>query len=128
MRINVAVLTATGVLFLAFAPVIVGWFTRDPAVQAAGTWGLRVISLGFPLYALGMVFEQSFNGAGDTRTPTWINFIAFWLVQIPLAWVLASPVGMDERGVFTAVPIAYTVLAVISVVLFRRGRWKTKYV
>lgn len=128
MRINMAVLTATGVLFLAFAPVIVGWFTRDPAVQAAGTWGLRVISLGFPLYALGMVFEQSFNGAGDTRTPTWINFIAFWLVQIPVAWLLAAPAGMHERGVFTAVPIAYTVLAVISVVLFRRGGWKTKYV
>lgn len=127
-KFNMWVLGLTGIVLVAFAPVIVGVFTRDPAVAGVGVFGLRVIGLGFPLYALGMVLEQSFNGAGDTRTPTWINFIAFWIVQIPLAWTLARPLGMEERGVFTAVPIAYSVLAIISAVLFRKGRWKTKVV
>ncbi len=127
-KFNVLVLTLTGAVFLLFAPVIVGLFTRDPEVLRVAVYGLRVIGLGFPAYALGLVFEQSFNGAGDTRTPTWINFLCFWLVQIPLAWLLAAPFGLRERGVFIAVPIAYAVLAVVSAVLFRRGRWKTREV
>lgn len=127
-RINLVVLGLTGVLFVVFAPTIVGWFTADAAVAAVASYGLRAIALGFPLFAVGMVLEQSFNGAGDTRTPTWINFIAFWLVQIPLAWVLARRAGFEERGVFISVSVAYSVLAIISAVLFRRGGWKTKYV
>jgi Na+-driven multidrug efflux pump len=91
-------------------------------------YGLRVIGLGFPVYALGMVFEQSLNGAGDTRTPTWINFFCFWIVQIPLAWALSSVLGLQQRGVFIAVPVAYAVLALVSTILFRRGSWKTQVV
>jgi putative MATE family efflux protein len=127
-RINAAVLGATGVLFLIFAPTIVGWFTPDAEVTRVGVYGLRVMSLGFPLYALGMVLEQSFNGAGDTKTPSWINFWVFWALQIPLAWYLAYHGGFDERGVFIAVPVAYSALAVVSAVLFRRGKWKLKSV
>jgi putative MATE family efflux protein len=123
-RFNMAVLGLTGALFLLFAPAIVGWFTADAAVAAVGVFGLRVVGLGFPLYALGMVLEQSFNGAGDTRTPTWLNFFAFWMIQIPLAWALAGPLELAERGVFIAVPIAYSALAVASAVMFKRGRWK----
>ena len=69
---------------------------------------------------------QAFNGAGDTTTPTWINFISYWLLQIPLAYVLALPVGWEAAGVFAAVAIAQAILAIISVVVFRRGHWKTK--
>lgn len=121
---NMLFLGLTGVLFLVFAPTIVGWFTPDAAVVAVGVDGLRIIGLGFPLYALGMVLEQSFNGAGDTRTPTWLNFLAFWVIQIPLAWALAVPFGFHETGVFIAVPIAYSALALVSAILFKKGRWR----
>lgn len=127
-RFNMICLTLIGVVFLVFAPVLVSWFTRDPAVAAVAIYGLRAIGLGFPLYALGMVLEQSFNGAGDTRTPTWINFLCFWVVQIPVAWVLATRFGLEERGVFIAVPVAYSVLAIVSAVMFKRGSWKLKHV
>jgi len=127
-RINVVVLSLTGALFLVFAPTIIGWFTKDAAVAAVGVYGLRAMSLGFPLYAFGMVLEQAFNGAGDTRTPSWINFGVFWILQIPLAWILATRTEFAERGVFLAVPIAYSSLAIISLVLFRRGAWKAKLV
>jgi len=127
-RFNMFCLTLIGVLFLVFAPGLVSWFTRDSAVAAVAVYGLRAIGLGFPLYALGMVLEQSFNGAGDTRTPTWINFLCFWVVQIPVAWVLATRFGFAERGVFIAVPVAYSVLAIVSAVMFKRGSWKLKHV
>jgi Na+-driven multidrug efflux pump len=75
-----------------------------------------------------MVTSQSFNGAGDTRTPTWLNFFVFWLFEIPLAYILAYRYGMGPQGVFWAVTIAFSVLAVASALLFRRGKWKTKMV
>lgn len=127
-RYNAIFLGLTGLGFFLFAPWIVGWFTADPAVVRVAAYGLRAIAVGFPLFALGMVLEQSFNGAGDTWTPTWINLFVFWLVQIPLAWVLAYRMGFDERGVFIAVSAAYSLLALVSAVLFKRGRWKLKHV
>ncbi len=127
-RINVAVLGLVGVVFWIGAPTVVGWFSDAATVRAVGIDGLRTMSLGFPLYAIGMVLEQSFNGAGDTRTPTAINAVAFWLVQIPLAWWLSQHTPMGPRGVFTAVPIAYSALAVISYTMFRRGAWKRRRV
>lgn len=127
-RYNAIFLGSTGLLFFLFAPTIVGWFTPDAAVAAVGVYGLRAIAVGFPLFALGMVLEQSFNGAGDTWTPTWINLFVFWLVQIPLAWVLATRLGFEERGVFIAVSIAYSLLALVSAVFFKRGKWKLQQV
>ncbi|MBX3133583.1 MAG: MATE family efflux transporter [Gemmatimonadaceae bacterium] len=127
-RINVVVLTLTGIAFLIFAPGIVSLFTEAEDVRAVGTYGLRAMSLGFPLYALGMILEQSFNGAGDTKTPSWINFFVFWVLQLPLAWWMAQRTGLEWRGVFIAVPVAYSALAVVSALLFRQGRWKTKVV
>lgn len=127
-KYDVVFLSSIGLVFLSFTPQIVGLFTEDAAVMAVAVYGLRAMSLGFPLYAAGMVLEQSFNGAGDTWTPTWLNLLAFWIIQIPLAWVLAEPFGMHERGVFVSVTVAYSVLAVVSGVLFRRGKWKLKYV
>ena len=127
-RINVVVLSLTGVLFLIFAPALIALFTPDADVAAVAIFGLRAMSLGFPLYALGMVLEQAFNGAGDTRTPSWINFVCFWVLQIPMAWFLATRTDFAERGVFLAVPIAYSTLALISALLFKRGRWKAQLV
>lgn len=127
-KYDVVFLSFIGAVFLLFAPVIVSVFTADPAVAAVAINGLRVLSLGFPCFAAGMVLEQAFNGAGDTWTPTWINFFVYWLLQIPLAWLLAKPMGLEQRGVFIAVPIAYSVFAIVAGVLFRQGKWKTKYV
>lgn len=127
-RINVVLLSAIGAAFLAFAPALIGLFTADAAVASVAVYGLRAMSLGFPLYAVGMVLEQAFNGAGDTRTPSWINFGIFWLLQIPLAWLLATRTTLAERGIYVAVPIAYSALAIVSALLFKRGHWKTKLV
>lgn len=121
-------LGSVGVVFVLFAPRIVAIFTADAAVAAYATATLRTIALGFPFYAYGMVFTQSFNGAGDTRTPTYINLFVFWLFEIPLAWVLAKPLGFGPQGAFTAATIAFCTLAVVSALLFRRGRWKTQRV
>lgn len=127
-RINFAVLTLVGLTFVLGAPVIVPWFTDDAAVAAVAVRGLRVMSLGFPAFAIGMVMEQAFNGAGDTRTPSWINFWVFWALQLPLALTLSRALGFDEDGVFTAIPITYTAFALVSTLLFRRGHWRAREV
>jgi putative MATE family efflux protein len=121
---NVAVLGVIGVLFVAFADVVVGWFTHDPAVAPLATLGLRIISGGFPFYAAGYVLTQSFNGAGDTSTPTLINLGCFWLFEIPLAYVLARSLGYGPPGVFWAMAIAFSVMSLVSAWLFGRGTWK----
>jgi len=127
-RYNLAFLGTLGVLFVAGAPWIVGAFTPEPDVRQVATLGLRIIALGFPLYAFGMTLTQSFNGAGDTWTPTWINLFVFWLFEIPLAWFLASRTALAWRGAFLAIMLAYVSLALVSAAIFRRGRWKTKSV
>lgn len=121
-------LGTVGAAFVLLAPSIVAIFTSDPAVATYATRTLRTIALGFPFYAYGMVFTQSFNGAGDTRTPTYINLFVFWLFEIPLAWLLAGPLDFGPQGVFTAATVAFCTLAVVSALLFRRGRWKALHV
>lgn len=125
---NMVVLGAVGALFVAFAGPIVSVFTRDPSVAPIAELCLRTISYGFLFYAYGMVITQSFNGAGDTWTPTWINVVCFWLWEIPLAYWLARHAGLGPRGVALAVTIAFSTLAVVSAALFRRGRWKVRRV
>ena len=125
---NTLFLTATGVVFLVTTGHLVGFFTADPAVRAYAADGLRYIAYGFVFYGAGMVLSQSFNGAGDTRTPTLLNFAIFWVFEIPLAYVLAKPLGMGPRGVFLAVTIAFSVVTPVSAIVFRRGRWKTQRV
>jgi Na+-driven multidrug efflux pump len=127
-RYNLAFLGTLGVVFVSLAPWIVAAFTTDPEVVHVATLGLRIIAVGFPLYAFGMTLTQSFNGAGDTWTPTWINFCVFWVFEIPLAWVLATRTPLAWRGAFWAVMLAYATLAVVSALIFRQGRWKTKRV
>jgi len=125
---NMVFLGTVGALFVAFAGPIVSVFTRDSAVAPVAVLCLRTISYGFLFYAYGMVLTQSFNGAGDAWTPTWINVACFWLWEIPLAFLLARHAGLGPRGVALAVMIAFSTVAVVSALLFRRGRWKLRRV
>lgn len=125
---NLIFLGSAGLLFVIFGESIVRGFSPDPSVVTYGSRALRIVSAGFVLYAYGMVVTQSFNGAGDTRTPTLINLFCYWLLEIPLAWVLAKPVGWGPTGVFVSVLAAFSTTAVMSVILFRRGKWKAKRV
>ncbi len=128
VRYNVIFLGAIGLVFVFGAPFIAALFTAEPAVRAEATRALWIVSLAFPLYAAGMCFEGAFNGAGDTRTPTRLNFFCFWLGQVPLAWFLARGCGLGALGVYIAVPASFSVLALWSGVLFRRGKWKAQQV
>jgi len=121
---NLAFLSFTGLIFVVFARPIVSAFTSDPEVLAFGTDCLRIVAAGFPFYAYGMVLSQSFNGAGDTRTPTLLNLIVFWIWELPLAWALAVTLGLGPRGAFVAVGVAFSTLALGAAAIFRRGRWK----
>ncbi len=123
---NMAFMAVVTVLFVGLADPIISVFTTDPETRAVGTRALRIISYGYVFYAWGMVVLQAFNGAGDTVTPTWINFFIFWLFQLPMAWLLSRAIGPD--GVFATIAIAYSLSALVGMVLFRQGRWKEKQV
>ena len=125
---NMAFLAAVAVVFIVFAESLIGLFSPDPGVRAVGATCLRVVSYGYVSYAWGMVMVQAFNGAGDTTTPTWINLVCYWMFQIPLAWTLARTLAMGPTGVFLAITIAESLVTVVSIVFFRRGRWKTQRV
>ena len=125
---NMIFLGVVGLLFIFFAPQIIWLYTSDPNVAQYGVDCLRIVAYGFLFYAYGMVLGQSFNGAGDTWTPTIINLFVFWLWEIPLAYVLSVVLGLGPRGVFIAITIAFSTLAVVSGVVFRQGRWKRKVV
>ena len=127
-RYNLGFLSAVGVLFVLFAPALTGFFGHDVEVARVAALALRITSLGFPFYAFGMVVMQAFNGAGDTWTPTWLNFLVFWCWEIPLAWVLAEPLGWGATGSFLAIPVAFSTLAAVGASIFRRGRWKLQRV
>ncbi|HAF21411.1 MAG TPA: MATE family efflux transporter [Blastocatellia bacterium] len=125
---NVIFLGSVGLVFVLLARQIIGLFTTDPNVVPYGVDCLRIVAYGFLFYAYGMVLTQSFNGAGDTWTPTIINLFVFWLWELPLAYVLAIVFGIGPRGVFLAIMIAFSTLAIVSALLFRRGKWKTRVV
>jgi putative MATE family efflux protein len=125
---NAVVLGAVGAVFVLFAPQIVGIYTADPKIVPHAIDCLRIVSAGFVFFAYGLVFTQSFNGAGDTWTPTLINLACFWLLQIPLAWLLAIRLEMGPRGVYIAITVAFSTLAVVSAVIFRKGWWKRRRV
>lgn len=112
-----------GIILLGPEPYIL-FFIKDPEVVIAGTTGLRILSVGFISYGFGMVIINSFNGAGDTITPTWINLFAFWLFEIPLAAFLANVIFHSEKGVFLAIVIAETMMTLTAWIIFRRGKWK----
>jgi len=125
---NMIFLGIIGLIFIFFAPQIIWFYTDDPNVSQYGVDCLRIVAYGFLFYYYGMELGQSFNGAGDTWTPTIINLFVFWLWEIPLAYVLSSVFGMGPRGVFVSMTIAFSTLAVVSAAVFRRGRWKQRVV
>ncbi|WP_128545308.1 MATE family efflux transporter [Larkinella soli] len=121
---NMLFLVGVGVLFFTGAGEIVRLFNRDAEVVAIAVQCLRIFCLGYVFFAYGMVISQALNGAGDTRTPTLINIVCFWLIEIPLAYLLANGAGWGPEGVFWSVAISESLLAVMAVMVFRRGRWK----
>ena len=123
---NMLFLGSLGVFFVLFAQPVIGLFTHDPAVVPLGVSCLRIVSYGNIGYAYAMVMLQAFNGAGDTVTPTIVNFFGFWLLEIPLAYWLAIPLNLRSNGAFYAIVIAEASIAVASAILFRRGRWKSQ--
>ncbi|MCV2884526.1 MATE family efflux transporter [Aestuariibacter sp. AA17] len=125
---NVYFLVGVAIIFIVFAPNIIGLFTDDKEVAMYGISCLRFISYGYGFYGLGMIIVQAFNGAGDTMTPTKINFFCYWVLQIPLAYTLANVFAFGPDGVFLAITLAESLLAVVGIILFRRGGWKTKMI
>jgi putative MATE family efflux protein len=127
-RYNVVFMTVTGAVFVILAPEIVGLFTVNEEIIRYGVSCLRILGFGYPMYAVGMIVIQAINGAGDTRTPSFLNFIVFWLVQIPLAYWLATSVGMGPNGVFLAIVLSESLLTILGVIVFRRGNWRLQEV
>jgi putative MATE family efflux protein len=112
------------ILFVFFPRMFIGIFTVDPAVAEPAVACLRTFGLAYISYAWGMVLTQAFNGAGDTVTPTLINLLSFWVIQIPVAYLLAIHYSKGPQGAFWAVPIADLVFTITALTLFRRGTWK----
>ena len=117
-------MTGLGLLSVAAAPMIANLFSNDPEVLRYGANCIRILGIGYPMYAFGMIMIQALNGAGDTATPSILNLVAFWLVQIPLAWLLAGPLTLGPNGVFWAIVVSESLLTALSVIVFRRGNWK----
>lgn len=113
------------IAYLVFAPQIISWFTVETEVIKQGSLCLRIIAAGYVFYAYGMVVINSFNGAGDTKTPTIINFICFWLFQLPFAYVMALTFDFGPIGVFLAIVLAEVLISIMAIIWFRKGNWKT---
>jgi putative MATE family efflux protein len=113
------------VVTFGFGRLFISFFTNDPLIAEVAVKAIYIMSLGYVFYGIGMVLVNAFNGAGDTWTPTWINFFGFWLFQIPFAYLLAKHLNMGATGVFIAVPVAETAICIAGFILFRKGKWKT---
>ena len=124
--LNMLFLGTVGVCFVIFAEPLVSFFTSDPEVVREGANCLRYVSYGYLFYAWGMVIVQAFNGAGDTVTPLIINLFCYWMWQIPMAYSLAELAGLGPVGVYSAIAVAEGALALVGVLVFRRGKWKKK--
>ena len=127
-KFNAIFMTLTGVFLLIFAEFITGLFSVEPDVLRWGTSCLQILSIGFPMYAVGMVVVQALNGAGDTTTPAILNFICFWLLQLPLAFWLATQTSLGPNGAFVAIVIAESLLTILATIVFRKGTWKLQTV
>jgi putative MATE family efflux protein len=121
---NTIFMVLVTIFFFFAGDYVVSFFSVDDEVKKIAVQALRIISTGYIFYGIGMVMTNAFNGAGDTRTPTVINVLGFWVFQIPLAWVLAKSFAMGPTGVFLSIPIAETAISIASFILFRQGRWK----
>ncbi len=126
--VNMILLGIVGLLMVIIPGPFIRIFIQDPAVVKSGIDCLRIVSIGFIAYGFGMVLVNSFNGAGDTTTPLKINIAAYWLIEIPLAWILAIKSGLNENGVCIAIVIAESIMTISAYIIFRRGKWKLKVV
>jgi len=125
---NVIFLGTVAVFFIAFAEPLVRLFSQEAVVVDSGSRCLRYLGCGYLMYAFGMVVVQAFNGAGDTTTPTVINFFCFWMLELPLAYTLALLLGLGERGVYLSIVVAESLMGVVGIIAFRRGRWKERQI
>ncbi|MCW8850097.1 MAG: MATE family efflux transporter, partial [Melioribacteraceae bacterium] len=125
---NMFFLVFIAVLFILYSEFLIGLFTPEKNVIAIGSECLRYLSYGYIFYGYGMIMIQAFNGAGDTLTPTIINLFCFWLFEIPVAFVAAFSFGLNERGVFIAVLLAESLVGIVGVIMFKKGKWKTQKV
>jgi len=123
---NMVFLLGVAAVFISVPEPVVRLFLKDPEAISHGVHCLRIISAGYGFYAWGMVMVQAFNGAGDTVTPTYINLGCYWLFQIPLAWFLAHHTALQVNGVYVAIAIAEAVIAVVGILVFRRGTWQKR--
>lgn len=123
-RYSAILMSFVMLLFIFFSGPIIGVFTKDPAVMVYGVQALRIIGSGFIFYSVGMVMTQALNGAGDTRTPTVINFVCFWIFQIPLAYYLSKKPGWGSTGALAAIPAAHAFIALLGWYVFYKGSWK----
>ncbi|WP_172278256.1 MATE family efflux transporter [Chryseobacterium sp. LAM-KRS1] len=125
VKYNVIFMIIVTILFLFFGDWLVSFFTNDIQIKEVAQKAMWIMSTAFVFYGIGMVMMNALNGAGDTKTPTWINFFGFWFLQIPLAYILTKHLGMGPTGVFIAIPVAETVIAITTFFFFKRGKWKT---
>ncbi len=125
-RYNAIFMGILGLVSVVLAPQIVGLFSSEAEVVRIGTSCIQILGIGYPMYAVGMIVIQALNGAGDTYTPSVLNFICFWMLQIPLAYWLAEPTGFGPNGVFISIIVSESALTVMGVLVFRRGKWKTQ--
>lgn len=123
-KFSVGYMALIMVICLLAANTMMGFFTNDERVHEVAVKAIRILSAGYIFYGIGMVLLNAFNGSGDTKTPTWVNFFGFWLLQIPIAYLLAKVAGLGPQGVFWAIPIAETAMTIASIFLFKKGRWK----
>jgi len=123
-KYNTVFMIVVTFIFLVFADPIVAFMNKDETVDAYAVLALRIVSLGYIFYGIGMVVTNAFNGAGDTKTPTLINIFGFWLFQIPLAYLLAIAMNMGPKGVFIAIVSTETCITIAGIIIFRRGKWK----
>ncbi|WP_299700223.1 MATE family efflux transporter [uncultured Pontibacter sp.] len=123
-RYNVIFMAAVTILFLLFGEHLAAFFAEDEAVIDIASEALRIITLGYVFFGLGMVMVQAFNGAGDTRTPSFINIVVLWLIEIPMAYLLAKTLGFGTTGIFFSIAFCHSFHALVSWWLFRRGTWK----
>jgi putative MATE family efflux protein len=127
-KYNIIFMVSVAVIFISLSSQIIGIFSQQTSVLYYGVQCLQFVAYGYGFYALGMVMVQSFNGAGDTFTPTMVNFFCYWMFQIPLAYVLATRMEMGPEGVFLSIALAESLIAAVGYALFRRGKWKAQTV
>lgn len=127
-RVNIIFMGLISIVLILFPATFIRLFIDDAAVVYSGAASLRILAYGFAFYGLGMVLVQALNGAGDTLTPTKINFFCFWMLEIPLAYILALNLGVGETGVYYSILIAESAMTIMAVWFFRRGKWKLKMV